>query len=548
MDTDILIVGAGPTGLMLANQLGRRGVRAMIVDRHSGPAQQSRAMGVQARTLEIYAGLGIAKQAVELGQPSGGANIWAKGRRTARIPVGEIGESLSPFPYILMLGQDDNELIMGDKLRDWDVAVQWNTELTGLEQWPDHVAVTLKQPDGAMRRITAAWVAGCDGARSPVRELTGISFPGAPYEHVFFVADTVATGNMVPDELNVYLWKQGFHLFFPMRGRDHWRVIGILPRSLGNRNGVTFDDVVPYVGREAGADLAFERCSWFSTYRVHHRSAQRFRNRRCFLLGDAAHVHSPMGGQGMNTGLQDAYNLAWKLALVVKGQADAGLLDSYEDERMPVAQRLLRTTDRMFMLVVADNWLAGLFRTQILARVAAFAMRRQPIQRLAFRTISQIGIRYRHSRLSQMLAGLPDTAPQAGDRFPWLRLKLRADGPVEDLFEKLDDTRFNLVLIGQDLGGETPQFGYPLCTHVIPADAGNDDELARAQVPGLCFYLLRPDGHIGLAGARFEAAAVTRYLADRQGLLDAQRTLRHREGADGAHAHSPSDASDQVMQ
>ena len=153
---------------------------------------------------------------------------------------------------------------------------------------------------------------------------------------------------MRPDELNVYLWRDGFHLFFPMRGKDRWRVIGILPEELRARDDVTFDEVVPSIAREAGADLAFRQCDWFSTYRIHHRAAERFRDRRCFLLGDAAHIHSPAGAQGMNTGLQDAYNLAWKLALVVQGRADAALLDTYEQERIPVAQRLLETTDRAF--------------------------------------------------------------------------------------------------------------------------------------------------------------------------------------------------------
>ena len=187
---------------------------------------------------------------------------------------------------------------------------------------------------------------------------------------------------MAPDELNVYLWRDGFHLFFPMRGKDRWRVIGILPPSLRGRDDLTFEQVIPHVRQEAGATLSFQECHWFSTYRIHHRCAERFRDRRCFLLGDAAHIHSPMGAQGMNTGLQDAYNLAWKLALVVKGQADAALLDTYEQERMPVAQRLLRTTDRAFMLVVSDTWLAGLFRTQILARIAAFAMGRERIRKV----------------------------------------------------------------------------------------------------------------------------------------------------------------------
>src|SRR5712691_9104815 len=151
-----------------------------------------------------------------------------------------------------------------------------------------------------------------------------------------------------------------------MSCKDRWRVIDILSRKLQGRDDVTFEELSPAIRREAGADLAFKKCIWFSTYRIHHRAAEKFRDRRCFLLGDAAHVHSPMGGQGMNTGLQDAYNLAWKLALVVKGQADDALLDTYEAERIPVAQRLLSTTDRAFTLLVSDGWLAGLFRTRIL--------------------------------------------------------------------------------------------------------------------------------------------------------------------------------------
>src|SRR3989441_13034035 len=173
---------------MLANQLGRRGVRVLIIDRHSGPSLQTRALGVQARTLEIYSKLGIINRALELGKRGTGANIWAEGRKMGRVPLGEAGQSGTPYPFILILGQDDNERIMGDKLRDWGMSVQWNTELLALVQAPGHVTATLRQADGSTREITAAWVAGCDGAHSAVRELNGIGFPGAPYEHVFFVA------------------------------------------------------------------------------------------------------------------------------------------------------------------------------------------------------------------------------------------------------------------------------------------------------------------------------------------------------------------------
>ena len=516
VDFDVLIVGAGPTGLMLANQLGRRGVRTLIIDRHAGPSLQTRALGVQARTLEIYARLGIVDRALELGKRATGANLWAEGRKMARVPLGDAGKSVSPYPFILILGQDDNERIMGDRLRDWGLSVQWNTELLGLEQAPGQVTVTLGQADGTTRKTTAAWVAGCDGARSAVRELNGITFPGAPYQHVFFVADVEMTGNMVPDEVNAYLFRDGFHLLFPMRGRDHWRIVGILPPSLRQQDDVAFDAVIPSLRSEAGAGLSFKACTWFSTYRIHHRSASRFRDRRCFLLGDAAHIHSPVGAQGMNTGLQDAYNLGWTLALVARQQADEGLLDSYEQERLPVARRLLNTTDRAFRLVVSDGRLAGLLRTRVLARIAAFAMGRERIQAAAFRAVSQTGIHYRTSRLSTSQQDLPAGAPRAGDRFPWLQLRFRADGSVEDLFEQLDDTRFNLIVFGQSLpAGAALAFGDLLRIHLIPSDAANDAALNRNEIPLPSFFLLRPDGHVGLCGARLDAASVARYAAER---------------------------------
>src|SRR5437763_10725887 len=176
MDTDVLIVGAGPTGLMLANQLARRGVRTQIIDRHAGPARETRALGVQARTLEIYAHLGVVDRALRLGKRGTGANLWASGRKTGRVPLGDAGKGATPYPFVLILGQDDNERILGDRLRDWSTSVQWNTELVALEQRPDDATATLKLPDGTTRTLTAAWVAGCDGARSSVRELSGITF------------------------------------------------------------------------------------------------------------------------------------------------------------------------------------------------------------------------------------------------------------------------------------------------------------------------------------------------------------------------------------
>ncbi|HJW51809.1 MAG TPA: FAD-dependent monooxygenase [Burkholderiaceae bacterium] len=510
---DVLIVGAGPTGLMLANQLARHHIDALIIDRHAGPARETRALGVQARTMEIYAKLGVVEEALKIGKIGTGANMWARGRRTARIPLGKIGEGLTAYPYLFILGQNDNERLLGDKLKSLGREVQWRTELVGLTQQPDSVRAEIRMPDGSTQTISARYVAGCDGARSSVRELNKIEFPGAPYEHVFFVADVTMTGPMVHEEVNVFLLKDGFHLFFPMAGTDHWRLVGLLPPELRGRDDLKFDEVIPVLRAQAVQALNFQQCHWFSTYRIHHRRAAQFRVGRCFVLGDAAHIHSPVGAQGMNTGLQDAYNLGWKLALVVSGKASDKLLDTYAIEREPVAERLLQTTDRLFSFIVSDHWFSRMLRTRVLAHVPAIAMRFDRIRKFAFGTISQLGIRYPESPLSQTNPGLPDGSPRAGDRFPWMKLVFRSGLAAEDLFACLDDTRFNLILIGQ-LTTAVPN-DRPYVVHPIPDLATNVAALARAGIRGPSYYLLRPDGHIGLAGVRLQDGDVQRYFSDR---------------------------------
>jgi 2-polyprenyl-6-methoxyphenol hydroxylase-like FAD-dependent oxidoreductase len=417
-----------------------------------------------------------------------------------------MGAGLSAFPFVLMLGQDDNERIMGARLAEFGITIEWSTALTALEQFADHARATLEHADGTQHIIRATYVAGCDGARSSVRDFSNIGFPGAPYEHVFFVADTAATGPMVPAELNVYLWKDGFHLFFPMCGKDRWRVIGILPHALRGNDALAFAALAPSIVREVGGDLEFKSCDWFSTYRIQHRCVERFRNGRAFLLGDAAHIHSPMGGQGMNTGLQDAYNLAWKLALVLRGQADDRLLDSYEAERMPVAQQLLHSTDRAFSFIVSTSPVAALLRTKVIARIASFAMKRAQVRTRAFRALSQIGISYPQSALSQNEC---ESGPKAGSRFPWATFEFD-DGVRQDLYQSLDDTQFTVLRIGKR--DESEISDALVRTLVIPHNPHNDATLRRLGIAPAAFYVLRPDGHIGLASTGFCRRRVQSYL------------------------------------
>ena len=248
------------------------------------------------------------------------------------------------------------------------------------------------------------WVAGCDGARSAVRELSGITFPGAPYEHVFFVADVEGPGRMVPDEVNVYLWREGFHLLFPMRGQDHWRIVGILPEELRGKDDVTFEAVIPSLRKEAGAELDLQ--DLHLVLDLPHPSPQRRAVPRPPLLPARRRGAYPQPGRraGHEHRLAGRLQSRLETGAGCEGEAGEALLGTYEDERIPVARRLLNTTDRAFKLIVADNWLAGLFRTKILARIAAFALSREAIQEFAFRTVSQIGINYRNS------SALEDTA------------------------------------------------------------------------------------------------------------------------------------------
>lgn len=231
---DVLVIGAGPTGL--CSPSSSRAARCVSSLSTETPVPRSRPRPWVCRRAPSRSIRGSASPRARW-RPgcAPAAPIYGSKARAARVPLGDIGRDLSPYPFVLILGQDDNERLLGQALRDEGVEVHWNTDLVALVQSSGEVSVTLKRPDGSLQAIEAGWVAGCDGAHSTVRRLTGVGFPGAPYEHVFFIADTRAQGPMVPGELNVYLWRDGFHLFFPLSGEQHWRVVGILPRELRAR-------------------------------------------------------------------------------------------------------------------------------------------------------------------------------------------------------------------------------------------------------------------------------------------------------------------------
>lgn len=498
-DVPVLIVGAGPTGLVLALWLTRLGVGVRIIDRTAEPGTTSRAVGVQARTLELYRQVGLAEAMVEGGLQVGGVNLWGRGRKAARLPFGVVGEGMSPFPYLLIYPQDEHERLLIGRLDALGVKVERRTELARFEQDRGCVRATLRRPDGSEETIAAAYLAGCDGAHSTVREGLGIGFPGGTYEGFFYVADVEASGPSIGDEIHVDLDDGDFLGIFPLDGKGRARLIGAAKPAPGRE--LTFDDVRGRAIEHMRLEIA--RVNWFSTYRVHHRVAGRFREGRAFLLGDAAHIHSPVGGQGMNTGIGDAVNLAWKLAAVLNDGAAEGLLDTYEAERIRFARRLVATTDRVFTLVTKHGALADFVRLGLFARIMPWLMKLPGMRRFAFRTVSQIGIRYRQSPLSEAAAG----SVRGGDRLPWVETE-----PGTDNFDPLTSVSWQVHVYGEprpELADACAGLHLPIHTFAwTPA-------VRRAGLARGALYLIRPDGYIALADPEGDPGRLARYFASR---------------------------------
>jgi 2-polyprenyl-6-methoxyphenol hydroxylase-like FAD-dependent oxidoreductase len=354
LDTEVLIVGAGPTGLVLALWLTRLGVRVRIIDKTAEAGTTSRAVAVQARTLELYGQVGLADEVIERGRRIAAANLWVAGQQVARAVFGDMGVGISPYPYALVFPQDEHEQLLIDRLAELGVQIERRTELLHFDDASDRVLARLQRAGGELEMCEAAYLAGCDGAHSAVRDALNIGFPGGTYTHLFYVADVEASGTATNGEVHVALDRTDFLAVFPLKGEGRARLVGTVREDAEHQpENLSWDDVSKSVLEWMRIDVA--RVNWFSTYRVHHRVADRFREGREFLLGDAAHIHSPVGGQGMNTGIGDAVNLAWKLAEVQHGRANPAILDSYETERIGFARRLVATTDQAFTGLTSEG-------------------------------------------------------------------------------------------------------------------------------------------------------------------------------------------------
>lgn len=515
---EVLVVGAGPTGLMLANWLARAGVKALVVDDKPGPVNESRALGVQARTLETYDMLGLGQKALTEGVKARGAAVWVRRHRVVDAVLAEMGHGLSPHPYLFIMGQDRTERLLLEDLRRHGGDVAYQTSVVSLRQDDACVTAEIRHPDGRSETVEARYACGCDGASSLVREALGLGFEGGTYPHRFFVADVVADGPLGEGELGLCATELGFLAFFPMPGDRHYRIVGIVPPAAADDPEPGLESVRENVERDSG--MIIRDCAWFATYRVHHRVAAAFRRGRVFLLGDAGHIHSPVGGQGMNTGLMDAANLGWKLGAVMRGAADARVLDSYEPERLPFARRLVATTDEVFSFVVStQSWISRL-RTVLMPLGFGLATHLPFLRRELFGLISQTRIAYHDSPLSQGRAG----SVRAGDRLPWVRW---ADGASN--YDALRILRPHLQVYGE-VPAEASAFaadhpGLPLVT--LPGG----EEVRAAGLAAGAVYMIRPDGYVAYATSSFETEAFMAYLQTAWGATPETLSLANFQGS-----------------
>jgi 2-polyprenyl-6-methoxyphenol hydroxylase-like FAD-dependent oxidoreductase len=535
---DVLIVGAGPTGLALATQLQTFGVGFRIIDRLLDRTRESRALAVQARTIELLQQLGLGERLVDRGNTSTRLKLHLEGRAVALVTLGGIGAADTRFPFILFVSQAETEAVMSEHLERSGISIERGRELISFEREDDGLRCVLKRPDGEQERVVARFVAGCDGAHSTVRKQIGMPFEGGTYPQNFALGDIEADGPLDSKAINSFVGGGGVAIFFPLGRPTTWRVIAMSAAAQtearpGSSQGISSDlelsDLQALVDPPTAGAVHVRDPAWLTQFHLHHRQTGSYRHGNVFLAGDAAHIHSPVGGQGMNTGIQDAWNLGWKLGLVLHGHANPRLLDTYEAERWPVGQFLLRYTDRLFgtfTRAMSGGPLATWARRILIPQVVPHVLGSPRVRQAAFAFVSELGIRYRRSPAA--VEGEPRLrgGPRAGDRLP--DAGILANGRSTYLQQALAGPHLALLLCGdprhwdaRELDRLTERYGPLLKTYTL-SRLGSDgslidekgDAFARLGVQGSAQYLVRPDGHIAFRSGGRTFEQLHQYLAD----------------------------------
>nr|QXL90824.1 FAD-dependent monooxygenase [Streptomyces sp.] len=529
METDVLIVGAGPAGLALANVLTECGVRCRIVDAGSGPVRESRAGLIHTRTLELLDRIGAAAPLIESGRKITHVEMYERGRRVGGFPLAGRGiEGRTPFPYALALEQYRTEQLLVDALAERGTEVDWDTEFVRFTDRRRPGTAVLRRCSGAEFEVSARWTAGADGAGSAVRHGLGLGFTGRTFGQTGLLADVETdfggAGRPAEGRLRLNLARGGFVGMLGMSG-DRYRFFGAVPRGFAPASDRPHGPHSSYaeIGEETlqrwfdeyfSVDATLRTVEWTALFRLHSRIAERFTTGPVHLVGDAAHIHSPAGGQGLNLAIGDAFNLGWKLAQVAGGHAGERLLDSYDAERRPVARQVLRGTDRGFALETVDHRVAVWFRTHVAPFLIRPLSRLRPVRGGVFRLFAQTWIGYRRSpavgtarRRMRVSRG-----PRPGDRIPYGVFPSASGGGARGVHYSLlmsegrrADPAFDdrLRAVRQLLG----RYPVPVAVHVVragerpPPGWGAAGRRARLS-------LVRPDGHLCFIGATDDVEAL----------------------------------------
>jgi 2-polyprenyl-6-methoxyphenol hydroxylase-like FAD-dependent oxidoreductase len=495
----VLVVGAGPVGLTLACELARRDVPMRVIDRLPEPTTQSRAIVVHARTLEALERLGVVDAFIETGSTATAAELHSGTKKLAHVGLDVVD---SPYPFSSVLPQTDTERILAERLRELGATIERGVELVGLEQDGGGVAARLRRADGSEEVAAASWIAGTDGSRSTVRSETGQQLEGSFVGERFVLADVEADHELDPHSIHMFFPPEGGGPFlaFPMKGT---RMRIITQAAEGDGGDPTLARVQQLSDERAGG-ITLRSAHWLTVFEIHHAQVPRYRTGRALLAGDAAHVHSPAGGQGMNTGMQDACNLGWKLAAVVRDGADPALLDSYHDERHPIAARVIRDTTRLTNLGTMERQAERAIRN-VLIRVAAGIA---PLRRRMAEMTEETDLDYRGSPIVAGAAARRG-APQPGDPAPDVP-ELGGGTPFHSLLARgAGHTVVHVAPSARAAGG--PDGTRHIVVRDAPGDADGADEVvvdAGRQVAARYGFgdeggtiAVRPDGYIGFIAA-----------------------------------------------
>ncbi len=489
--TQVVIVGAGPTGLNMAVQLLRYGIDFVIIDKKEKASEFSKAIAVQARTLEIFEEINLAQKAIDAGKIIISLNVFEEGNKKVTLPLQELGKGISKYDFALSLAQNETERLLLEYLNSHNKYVIWNADYSHFTETSEGVTVYYHDNNSLKKSVKAAYIVGADGASSKLREEMGLGFGGETDPKLFYVADVNLKSAIINEnKIYAFLIKKGFILLLPMKDDDNYRVVGIVPDSDKSKLEDSFDKMIPYVKEQIKVGVEFSDVKWFSKYKVHTRKAATFSKGRSFLAGDSAHIHTPAGGQGMNTGIQDAYNLAWKMAFTLQGKVNQKVLDSYSDEREENAIHLLKTTDRIFDIIAGINWFWNFLRLKIFPIVANYIANHKSLNKFLFPLISQTAIQYSPNLLT--VKSKIEKA-EAGVRMPYFVFK---DG--KDIFQYLKDPSFKLLFFGET--GKDRFKDLNISTFPISKMAFTEIPTSIFQKNRNFYVFLRPDSHVIYVG------------------------------------------------